>query len=143
MEELKTKYFTQMSKYKELAEKGDIPGLRELNTSITKTLNSMIEKLTFLQKNTRPVEKERDELLARLRQIQKDYNGLLSNTDRLATLRRIRKEEASEGDGQLNMYLLFFFILAIVIVMYLLFMTHKKDATAPIASIPPTTAAFV
>jgi hypothetical protein len=143
MEDLKTKYFTQMDKYKELAEKGDIPGLRELNASITKTLNSMIEKLTFLQKNTRPVEKERDELLARLRQIQKDSNGLLSNTDRLATLRRIRKEEASEGDGQLNMYLLFFFILTLVIVMYLLFMTHKKDTTAPIASIPPTTAAFV
>lgn len=150
MDALRTKYDTQLKEYesliKQAVDAGDIsqlPRLRELNTAIGKTLNDMIEQLTFLKRDTPKLKKERDELIDRLRQIQKDYNGLLVNTDQLETLRRIRQQENGEAERQLRMYLFFFLAVCLAIFMYLLIATQRKDTTAPSASMPPTTAAFV
>jgi uncharacterized coiled-coil DUF342 family protein len=146
MNELRKTYERQVTEYEEIIRSGDsskTERLEELNTAIGKTLNEMIERLTFLKKETPDIKKERDELLDRLRQIQKDYNGLLVNTDQLETLRRIRQQENGEADRQLRMYLFFFLAVCLIIFLYLLFMTQRKETTAPSASIPPTTAAFV
>lgn len=146
MDELRKQYEKQVAEYERIIDSNDpskMERLRQLNTAIGNTLNEMIEKLTFLKKDTPNLKKERDELIERLRQIQKDYNGLLVNTDQLETLRRIRQQESGETDRQLRMYMFFFLAVCLAIVLYLLFMTHKKDTTAPNASMPPTTAAFV
>jgi len=150
MDELRTKYERQVNEYDTLVESAittndaaQVTKLRTLNQAISKTLNEMIEKLTFLKKETPILAKERDELIARLRQIQMDYNGLIVNTDQLETLRRIRQQESTEANRQLYMFFAFFLIVCLLMVVYLAFMTHKNDTTAPSASMPPTTAAFV
>jgi hypothetical protein len=150
MDALRTKYETQIKNYESLVkqsvEVGDvsqIPKLREMNTAIGKTLNDMIEQLTFLKKDTPKLKQERDELINRLRRIQQEYNGLLINTDKLETLRRIREQENGEADQQMRMFLFFFLAICLAIFLYLLIATQRKDTTAPSASIPPTTAAFV
>ena len=150
MDELRAKYEKQLEEYNTLVEqtlnRGDVSQvekLRAMNTALSKTLNEMIEKATFLKKDTPNLKRERDELVERLRQIQKEYNGLLVNTDTLETLRRIRQQESSEANRQLYLYLFFFLILSMGIFVYLLFMTQRKDTTAPMASMPPTTAALV
>ncbi len=150
MDELKAKYERQLKEYDDAInlaistqDASKIDSLKQMNMNLSKTLNEMIENLTFLKKETPELSKYRDELVGRLRQIQKDYNGLLVNTDTLETLRRIRQEESGEAKRELYWYLLFFLIISIVLILYLMFMTQKKDMTAMSATSPPMTAAFV
>ena len=150
MDELRSKYEKQLEQYNTLVKQsldaGDvsqIPKLRDMNAALAKTLNEMIQQATFLKKDTPSIKKERDELIERLRQIQKEYNGLIVNTDQLETLRRIRQQESAEATRMLHMYLFFFLALCMAVLVYVLFMTQRKDTTAPSASIPPTTAALV
>jgi hypothetical protein len=150
MDELRAKYERQLAEYDEVVKRSlttndttQLAKLRELNAAIAKTLNELIEKLTFMKKESPSLTKERDELIARLRQIQLDYNGLLVNTDTLETLRRIRQQESTESNRQLYLYIGFFLLVCFVMVAYLAFMTHRKDMTAASARIPPTTAALV
>jgi uncharacterized coiled-coil DUF342 family protein len=99
MDELKAKYARQLKEYEDsingaisTQDVSKIDSLKQMNMSLSKTLNEMIEKLTFLKKETPQLVNDRDELIARLRQIQLDYNGLRVNTDALETLRRIRNK---------------------------------------------------
>lgn len=150
MDELRTKYEHQLAEYNALVDKSlntndtsQIAELRRRNEALAKTLNNMIQKLTFLKKETPSLTDERDKLVARLRQIQMDYNGLLVNTDQLETLRRIRQQEGTEANRQLYLLIGFFLLVCLVMVLYLAFATHRKDNTAPMASMPPTAAALV
>jgi hypothetical protein len=150
MDELRAKYERQLKEYDALVDRSlttndtaQLTKIRELNQSIAKTLNEMIEKSTFLKKDTPSLTKERDELVSRLRQIQLDYNGLLVNTDQLETLRRIRQQESSESNRQLYLYIGFFLLVCLILIVSLTFMTQRKESTAPMARMPPTAAAFV
>jgi uncharacterized membrane protein (DUF106 family) len=150
MDELRVKYKAQLSEYDTLVRSAlqsqdvsQVPRLQSLNIALSRTLNQMIENLTFLKRETPTITSERNELLDRLKEIQKDYNGLRTETDTLETLRRIRQQEGTEANRQLYMFFLFFLVVCIVIVLYLMFATQKKDSTAPSASMPPTAAALV
>jgi hypothetical protein len=150
MDTLKTKYATQLAQYNTLSSQAiqaedtsQIPKLREMNIAIAGTLNDMIEKLTFLKQNTPDIKKERNALIQKLGQIQRDYSGLIAATDTLETLRRIRQQATYDADSQLRLYLLFFLLLALCIVFYVMFMAQKKDTTAPSARTPPMMAALV
>ncbi len=150
MDELRVKYERQVKEYDALVASAintndttQVAKLRALNQSISNTLNEMVEKLTFMKKDTPILIKERDELIARLRQIQLDYNGLVVNTDTLETLRRIRQQESTEANRMLYIYIGLFLLFCLVIVIYLLFTTHKKDTIVASARIPPTAAALV
>jgi len=150
MDELRVKYQTQVQEYETLVKTAidtedvsQVPVLREKNLAITKTLNAMIEKMTFLKKETPSLTKEREDLLAKLKQIQEDYTGLKANTDKLETLRRIRQQESTEANRELYIYVGLFLLVCLLMVVYLAFMTHRNDITAPSASIPPSTAALV
>lgn len=150
MDALRVKYTTQTKEYDTLVDKSlqtndtsQIAKLREMNAGIAKTLNEMIEQLTFLKKETPSIKKERDELIARLTQIQKDYNGLLVTTDQLETLRRIRQQESTEANRQLHIYVGLFLAACLFLILYLMFMPQIKLTTAASASTPPTTAALV
>lgn len=122
-----------------------LPRIRELNAALGKTINKLIEDITYLKKDTPEVLKTRDELLDRLRKIQRDYNGLRSNTDQLETLRRIRKEQSRESESELYMYLMFFLAVALCILVFVLFFSgrQKKLATATNATMPPSAATLV
>jgi hypothetical protein len=150
MDALKAKYATQLDQYNTLSSQAiqaedtsQIPKLREMNIAIAGTLNEMIEKLTFLKDNTPDIKQERNTLIQKLGQIQRDYSGLIAATDTLETLRRIRQQATYDADYQLRLYLLFFLLLALCIVFYVMFMAQKKDTTAPSARTPPMMAALV
>jgi hypothetical protein len=150
MDELRVKYQRQVKEYDDLVsatlntnDTAQLAKIRAMNQAIAKTLNEMIEKSTFLKKDTPSLTRERDELVSRLRQIQLDYNGLLVNTDQLETLRRIRRQESTEANRELYLYIGFFLLVCLILIVYLAFMTHRKDSTAPMASMPPTAAALV
>lgn len=151
MDETKKQYTEQLREYDRIVDEAiqsqdlsKLPKIKELNAGLAKTLNKMIEDLTFLKKDTPDIKKIRNDLLERLRKIQRDYNGLLVNTDQLETLRRIRQHESRETDRQLYMYLIFFLVVALAIVFFVLFFSgQKKEATAASASMPPTAAALV
>jgi hypothetical protein len=150
MDTLKAKYTTQLAEYDTLSSQAiqtndtsKIPKLRELNIAIAATLNEMIENLTFLKQNTPDIKQERDKFIQKLGQIQRDYNGLIEATDTLETLRRIRQQASNDADSQLQLYLLFFLLLAFCIVFYILFMAQRKDTTAASARTPPMMAALV
>lgn len=150
MDELRAKYKTQLRDYEEHVNRAiqaedasQIPAIQAKNVAIARTLDKMIETLTFLKKETPSLTSERDEFIDKLQTIQRDYNGLKSSTDQLETLRRIRQQESSEANRQLYLYFGFFLLVCLIIVVYLAFVSHKKDTTAASASIPPTTAALV
>lgn len=150
MDTLKTKYTSQLAEYDTMSARAiqtsdtsKIPKLRELNIAIAATLNQMIEQLTFLKQNTPSIKQERDKLIQKLAEIQKDYSGLIEANDTLETLRRIREHVKSDTDYELHIYLLFFLLFALCIVFYVLFMAQRKDTTAASASTPPMTAALV
>jgi hypothetical protein len=152
MDETKKRYVEQLREYDRVIEDAirtqdltSIPKIQQLNVALGKTLNKMIENVTFLKKNTPDVEKSRDELIERLGRIQREYNGLKANTDQLETLRRIRKEQHRESDSELYLYLFAFLIVALCIVVLVLFMSGRqtKAATATSANIPPTAATLV
>ena len=119
-----------------------IPKIKTANEAISQTLNDMIAQITFMKKDTPVILAERDRLVKELRQIQKDYNGLLATTDQLETLRRIRQEEGSEYKKQLYWYLIAFFAVCLLILLAMLFF-QKTEATAAIASTVPSTAPLV
>lgn len=150
MDELKAKYERQLKEYDDAInqaiatqDSSKIDSLKQMNMALSNTLNEMIEKLTFLKKDTPELTQYRDQLVARLRQIQQDYNGLLVNTDTLETLRRIRQQESGEAKRELYWYMLFFLVVSVAMMLYLVFMTQRKDMTAMSANIPPMTAALV
>jgi hypothetical protein len=118
-----------------------IPKIKELNAALAKTLNAMIEKLTFLKKDSPNLKLERDVLVQRLGRIQYEYSGLLANTDKLETLRRIRQQESVEGDRWLYWYISAFLLLSLILILYLVFY-GKSEATAAIASAVPITPAL-
>jgi hypothetical protein len=148
MDELKAKYQSQSSEYDKLVESAvasrdisQIPKIKELNAALAKTLNAMIEKLTFLKKDSPNLKLERDVLVQRLGRIQYEYSGLLANTDKLETLRRIRQQESVEGDRWLYWYISAFLLLSLILILYLVFY-GKSEATAAIASAVPITPAL-
>jgi hypothetical protein len=151
MDEVKKQYTDQLREYDRVIDDAirrrdtsRLPRIRELNAALGKTLNKMIEDITYLKKDTPEIHRLRDELLERLRTIQKDYNGLLTNTDQMETLRRIRQQESRQSYRELYVYLFFFLFVALCIVLLVLFMSgQKKEATAASASIPPMAATLV
>lgn len=150
METLRVKYTNQMQEYDRLISDAlrlkttsNMPRIRALNISIGKTLDEMISQLTFLRKNTPSLNTERNNLMSRLERIQKEYNELAKNRDELETLRRIRQEESTEANRQLYWYLIAFFGACLLLFLALFMVTQRNESTAPMASMPPTTAAFV
>lgn len=115
--------------------------VRTLNTEVSKLLDQMIQALTFAKKDTPILVRERDILVEKLRRIQRDYNGLLVNTDALETLRRIREQESGEGRRQLIRYLAFFFIVCAGVLLMLIFVRkgQKNESAATSAPMPSIT----
>ena len=147
MDELKKKYALQSAEYEgrisdalRKQDRNAINKIKALNIQISKTLEEMIGVLTQTKKDsTGSVKTYRDDLIVKLHQIQRDYNGLLKNTDTLETLRRIRSTENAIGRRQLNLYFIFFFGLVLIILLFLLFFGQKKDSAAMTPSTPAMT----
>ena len=70
--------------------------------------NTLSEMLRLTEQTGRGA--SQDELIERIMEIQRDYNGLLVATDKLETLRRIRQQQDLVANGSLRIYGLGFLI---------------------------------
>ena len=114
--------------------------IKAKNIQIANMLDQMIRESSMSGSMSPDVEAARTELVNKLQRIQTDYNGLIQNTDKLETLRRIRsfKQESSQTD--LQMYLFAFLFLALLVIGVLIFKRQNAD-TAPMMPTSPTTMA--
>ena len=143
MDALRTAHSNQLNQYKTLIEtavdnrdSSKLPEIIAINIALTNRLDAMLTLLATMKQNN-SAEAELTELLADLRQIQRDYNGLIKETDTLETLRRIRQQEDVSIKRELYWYLIVFVFVAILLIAYLIFY-GKRAATAPIANTVPS-----
>jgi len=116
--------------------------MKVLNTQMAGLLNGAITDLTSSGANGE-LAKQRDALIEKLRRIQRDYNGLLVNTDKLQTLHRIRGFQEEDWKGKLKLYILFFALLAGVMFLVVLFKRQKVDSTNIAPMSPTSTPPFI
>jgi hypothetical protein len=114
----------------------NIPRLVELSKKLTAMLNLEIQKKSNISKNRMDIAQQK--LVERLQQIQMDYNGLLTTSDDLETLRRIRQYESQETKTLLYWHLVFLLIVFLVIVLFLIFYPKVVTTTATPTSAPIT-----
>ena len=113
-----------------------LPDLRTKSEGIQATLNKMIENLTYLKKETPDIRSQRDSLLEKLRRIQQDYSAMLTNTDDLETLRRIRQQESGAARSDLILYLFAFLFVSVMLAVYLVYTGRKTPTSATTATTP-------
>ena len=114
--------------------------MKILNTRMAGLLDSAIADMTSAGASG-DLARQRDKLIEKLRRIQRDYNGLLVNTDKVQTLRRIRGFQEEDWKGKLQLYIIFFAILAGVMFLIVLFKRQRVESAniAPMSatSMPP------
>lgn len=110
--------------------------LRRLNQEMSSVLSQLLGQ--SVQHNTG----DEEELVKRLQQIQKDYNGLITATDDLETLRRIRAYEEDTSKKTLTGYLIALIVVALLVI-GAMFVFQRALSTPTIASSPPSTSALV
>lgn len=146
MEELERQYAKQHTAYQDAATKQDpasVDAVKALSLQIADTLSRMIAILTGVKQESGNIGAYRDELVKKLIRIQHDYSGLLTNTDRLETLRRIRSYEESKFDSTFYWYMFAFTIIAVVLLIVLLFKKAPYvDASMMMRTSPIATPAF-
>jgi len=105
----------------------NLEAIRAINQNLTRILDAM---LVDANASDGTPESVRDELVLKLHRIQRDYNGLLQNTDKLETLRRIRKGETENWWGSLYTYIIAFLVIAVITILIAMF-SRQKVATIP------------
>lgn len=148
---LNDQYNEQMTAYNNLIDESiknpasittNLEKIKKLNVDISRTLDQMIALSTRTDTMQR-METTRDELVNKLQRIQRDYDGLLVNTDKLETLRRIRQFEEKDWKREVLIYLIVFLVLALVLLIIMFVRRQKKDTAimTPMtpASIAPLT----
>jgi hypothetical protein len=143
MDELRKAHEAQLKEYKTIVDLAildhdvsKLPQIKAMNITLSNRLDSMIAQLT-LMKNNSSAEDELKQLISTLGTIQRDYAGLIKDTDTLETLRRIRQQEDVSAKRELYWYLIAFVFIAILLIVYLIFY-GKSAATAAIASTVPS-----
>lgn len=139
MDELKSRYNTLNQQYNTLVEDAlsnpsklneNVASLIQINTQISSTLDEMISILTLAKSSSSELTKYRDELIQKLEKIQSDYNGLVRDSDKLTTLRKIRAFEDDSWKRTLRWYLFIFLAIVVVVGILLLFKKSTPQITA-------------
>lgn len=117
--------------------------IRALNEEISSLLEQMLTEVSNASVDTSTVKAQRTELVTTLNRIQRDYNGLVQNTDSLELLRRIREGTTDAPRKEFEMYLFFFLLMCGGILLLMFFGSQKIDATTISATTPPRIAPFV
>ena len=119
-EDLEAKFQQQKTVYDNLvsnaletndASPGTIEGIARAKAAMNETLSEMLQLAEQTGRGA-----SQDELIERIMEIQRDYNGLLVATDKLETLRRIRQQQDLAANGNLRIYGLGFLIACVGLV---------------------------
>lgn len=139
MSDLRSQYETKKQQYDTLlatADASKLPELRRLNQELSGLLSQMLEN------SARYNTADEEELIRRLQQIQKDYNGLITSTDDLETLRRIRAYETDTSKKTLYWYIVAMIVAAVLVIVFI-FVFQRVKSIATITPSPPATASLV
>lgn len=120
---------------------GNIEKMKTINTEMAAILDSTIHEMTASGPSG-DLTRQRDELIEKLVRIQRDYNGLLTNTDKLETLRRIRGFQETDWKSKLRIYIIALAVLAVVLALFVLFRRQKTLSTAMAPMSATSTPAF-
>jgi hypothetical protein len=114
MDDLEAKFRQQKTVYDNLvsnaldnndATPGTISAIADAKAAMNSTLSEMLQLTEQTGRGA-----SQDDLIERIMEIQRDYNGLLIATDKLETLRRIRQQQDLAANGNLRIYGLGFLI---------------------------------
>ena len=86
-------------------------------------MNETLSKMLALSARSGTSDQQ-DELIRRIMEIQRDYNGLLVATDKLETLRKIRQFQESRTGADLKIYGLGFLIAGLALVVMI---TRRRE----------------
>lgn len=114
-----------------------IPRVTELAGQIATVLDEAAKEMAMVPNPSEDLAAERDELVKRLQRIQRDYSGLLQNTDKVETLRRIRSYQDESWRPSFAFHLFAFFALVLVLFLVILFLRQRENT-----AINPTSAAI-
>lgn len=139
MSDIRSQYEQKKKEYDALIESADaskLPEIRKLNKEISELLSQMLEN------SARYNTADEEELVRRLQQIQKDYNGLITSTDDLETLRRIRAYETDTSRRTLFWYIGAMVIAGLLVVLFI-FLFQRVKSIATTTPSPPATTSLV
>ena len=123
MDDLEKKFQQQKTVYDNLvanalanndATPATISAIADAKAAMKETLSEMLALSESTNKND-----QQAELIRRIMEIQRDYNGLLVSTDKLETLRKIHQFQDSKTDANLKIYGLSFLVgcFALIVIM--------------------------
>ena len=125
-----------------------IEELVALNTRVTEALNKLIARMAQEEaRGSTDFTAKRKELTRRLDEIQRQYKGLTSDTDRLRALRKIREYEETKTDDTVQGYMIAFSVFAALLIGAILFKRSSSQgetlqAITPMASTPTMTSSL-
>ncbi len=141
MTDYRTQYASLNERYVQLiqeilanptASEDKIQQVTTLAGQIATLLDSAARDLAMVPNPSNDLAAERDELVKRLQRIQQDYSGLLQNTDKVETLRRIRSYQDESWRPTFAFHLGAFFVLAILLFLVVLILRQRANsATSP------------
>lgn len=85
-----------------------LPAIRTLNEQISRLLEQMLTSLDPLRQDTSVTRQQREELVAVLAQIEREYGGLKESSDSMDKIRRIREAKSGTPVQDLKLYTLAF-----------------------------------
>lgn len=142
--ELQAKYKEKSALYEQMLAASDAPlklkEIKALNQELTAIVDELMQKLTNTQTTEGvSISVAQQELLTKLRQLQRDYQQLSDERDTAETLRRIRVDEQSRMNKSLYVYILIFLGVSILI-LAAIFIANKvaqnSEIITPIPSSP-------
>jgi len=147
--QLNSQYNTKLSEYNRLVDESvrnpslintNLEKIKALNLEMSNLLDQMIVLVSQSSNTKKDVNNLRDELVYKLQRIQRDYDGLLANTDKLETLRRIRQFEEKDWKRTVLIYLIIFLVLTLVLLLVMFFRGQKKDTATTTPMMAASTA---
>jgi DNA repair exonuclease SbcCD ATPase subunit len=120
-----------------------VNNIRAKNREIQSTIDQMLRVVATSRQQSSALEAERLKLQKRLQEIQEDYDKLLTNNDKLETLKRIRAYEESKIDTKIQLYLMAFIAsLVLLVIVIFAFGYRRKSATTPTPAMSTATPSF-
>lgn len=140
--ELRAKYEEKAALYEQMLTAPDaamkLEQIKALNQELTAIVDELMQKLTSTQTTEGvSISVAQQELLTKLRQLQRDYQQLSDERDTAETLRRIRVDEESRMNKSLYVYILIFLGVSILI-LAAIFIANKFAQTSEIITPIPS-----
>jgi hypothetical protein len=144
MPELEKLYAQKEEQYRALLFASDatmkLTDIRNLNTELNQILNAMLELVTQSKQSSGNLTTAQQDLLAKLRKLERDADKLAKDTDTVETLRRIRADEESRFSKSLYFYIGAVLLVALLILLAMFVFSGKKsEASTPMPMSPMTT----